>query len=160
MKKYLLLLFSALSLFVNTNAQTWEWAHAEPNGSDPAPFESDEPHVERIMQKIYVLLLLLISSVSMSAQKANALRSEDRKEMQGLTVQLRTAPDNTYLFDIMKGPILLNIGMRTNPATMLPGRFETKADAFKVAECMIKQYRKGWPCPWYGAVHVLDELED
>src|SRR5262250_2067657 len=118
MKKYLLLLFSALSLFVNTNAQTWEWAHAEPNGSDPAAFESDEPPVERIMQKIYVLLLLLISSVSMSAQKANALRSEDRKEMQGLTVQLRTAPDNTYLFDIMKGPILLNIGMRTNPATM------------------------------------------
>ena len=111
------------------------------------------------MQKICVLLAVLIISTVSFAQKANPQKPEDKKAIQGLVMQLRTAPGNTYLFDIMQGPVCLNLQMTNNPATMLPKGFETKDDAFKVGEWMIKQYKKDGHLPAMVPPHVLHQLK-
>lgn len=112
------------------------------------------------MRKIYILLfLLLIISTASFAQNANGTKPQDKKVIQGLVVQLRVAPGNTYLFDIMQGPVCLNIQMKNNPATMLPKGFESKEDALNVGEWMIKQYKKDGHLPGVVPPHVLSQLK-
>lgn len=106
-----------------------------------------------------LLMLILTSSASVLAQKASPINPADKKEIGELIIQLRAAPGNSYLFDILHGPINLNDGIKDNPATMLPKGFASKEDAFKVAEWMIKQYKKHGHLPPGVPPHVLDELK-
>ncbi|HEV8508728.1 MAG TPA: hypothetical protein VGQ53_25210 [Chitinophagaceae bacterium] len=112
------------------------------------------------MKKIfYIFLLLSISSISATAQNPVAPGNGDKKIIQNLIVQIRTAPGNTYLFDILDGPIVLNMQMRNNPATLLPKGFASKDGAFNVAEWMITQYKKDGHLPNLVPPYVLDSLK-
>ena len=112
------------------------------------------------MKKIFLLMILQMTVYVVIAQQPTLLNHQkDKKEIGGLTVHLRAAPGNTYLFDLLQGPIPLENGLRNNPATMLPKGFATREDAFKVAEWMIKQYKKHGHMPAIVPPHVLDELK-
>ncbi len=110
------------------------------------------------MKKICFLLMLpFISSVSVHAQKPSVPGNEDRKKIQEFTIQLRPAPANTVLFDIVRqGRPVFNQPM--NPVTMLPKGFQTKEDAFKVAEWMITQYGRLEHFPPMVPPHVAQQL--
>src|SRR5689334_16390129 len=110
------------------------------------------------MKRIFYFFLLLISGITVSAQSPTVPGNGDKKIIQNLTVQLRTAPGNTYLFDILDGPIVLNMQLQNNPATLLPKGFTSKDDAFKVAEWMITQYKKDGHLPTIVPPHILDQL--
>ena len=112
------------------------------------------------MQKLCSLVLfLLLFGLGASAQITVTERNDDKKEIEGFTVQLRTAPGNTYLFDILQGPVVLDPSLRNNPATSLTKGFATREDAFKVARWMIQRYKKDGHLPSVVPPHVLDELK-
>ncbi len=93
------------------------------------------------MKKIRLILLLQIVLVTLHAQQHPMLLDpiNDKKEKDGYFIQLKMAPGNTFLFDLLKGqqPVFKQA---MNPVTMLPQGFSSKEDAFKVAEWMIDKY--------------------
>src|SRR5215203_6189249 len=107
----------------------------------------------------FCCLLLLFFSLGLSAQERENVKPEDKKQVDGLTVVLKQAPHNSFLFDILDGPVQINIASDQNPATGLKKGFASREDAFKVAQWMIKQYRKDKYLPSVVPPHVLDELK-
>jgi hypothetical protein len=97
------------------------------------------------MRNILLICLLFFSGQQLAhAQQPPLLLDpvKDKREVQGYTIQLRPAPGNTVLFEIF------NHGHPMHPVTMLPEGFLTKAEAYKVAEWMIKEYgRQPHPFP-------------
>ncbi len=88
-------------------------------------------------------MLLQMSAAVIFAQQKPLLIDpvKDKKDKGGYTILLKAAPANTVLFDLLKaGKAVFNQQM--NPVTMLPIGFDTKNDAWKVAEYMIDQYGK------------------
>ena len=95
------------------------------------------------MKKTCLLILLQMNAAIIFAQQKPFLIDpvKDKKEKNGYTIQLKTAPGNTVSFNLLKtGKPVFNQPM--NPVTMLPMGFVTKSDAWKVAEYMIDQYGK------------------
>lgn len=109
------------------------------------------------MKKICLLLIVQIAVFTAFAQ--NPQNPKDKKDPREITVKIKNAPGNTYLFDIMQGPLPLGLAMQNNPATMLRKGFASREDATKVAEWMIEQYKKDGHLPAVVPPHVLDKLK-
>ena len=108
------------------------------------------------MRRVYILLLLLISSSTLFAQK-NELASlqNDRKEIDGYIIQIRPAPAATFLFDILKNGQLV-YHQNNNPFTLQSEGFENRDDAFSVAEWLIKEHKTTQHFPPIVPRHVAD----
>ena len=89
---------------------------------------------------VMLVLFCLIFGAAEAQTSAKPLDPvKDRKEKDGYVIQLNPAPQNTILFDILKdGAPVFNQPM--NPVTLQPPGFESREDAWKLAEWMIGQY--------------------
>jgi hypothetical protein len=113
------------------------------------------------MRKIYLLLSFsfLFAALAKAQQPPIMIDPvKDKKEISGYTIQLKMAPRNTVLFEIMQQgkPVYMH---PMNPVSMLPEGFDTKEDAFKVAEWMIREYGKQPHFPPMVPPHVVRELK-
>ena len=90
------------------------------------------------------IIMLVLSCVLLSTADAQSSQRpldpvKDRREKDGYVIQLKPAPQNTVLFDILKdGTPVFSQPM--NPVTLQPPGFESHEDAWKLAEWMIGQY--------------------
>lgn len=108
------------------------------------------------MRKIYLLLVFVICSTTLWAQKnESASLRNDRKEMDGYVIQIKPAPSGTFLFDILKDgrPIY---GQVNNPFTLQPEGFEKRNDAFNIGEWLIREYKSTQHFPPSIPPHVAD----
>ncbi len=96
------------------------------------------------MKKVHLFILLLFfSCLAIQAQRPEPVNPQkDKKQVQGLTVQLRPAPGNTYLFSMLKEDGTPIPYPPFNPVTRRPDGFQTKEDAYKIAGWLIKEYKK------------------
>ena len=92
------------------------------------------------MRKIYLLVSIIISSATLSAQKVEQINSQIEKKFEGYIILTKPAPAATFLFDILKNGQLVYQQIN-NPFTRQPEGFQTKDDAFKVAEWLIKEFK-------------------
>lgn len=122
------------------------------------------------MKNLCLLGILLCTVITTSAQKqipANVQPTKvhepvnpqkDKREMEGLSVHLKEASGNTYLFDITKDgkPVTL---MMNNPFTMRSEGFDKKEDAFKLAGWLVREYKMKGYFPPVIPPHVALELK-
>jgi hypothetical protein len=112
------------------------------------------------MKKCMALLLVLFcwQAVVKAQQKPLLIDPvKDKREKNGYTIQLKMAPSNTVLFDIWQtGKPVFN--QPNNPVTMLPQGFESKDDAWKVAEWMVGEYNGQAHFPPMVPPHVARQL--
>jgi hypothetical protein len=108
------------------------------------------------MRKIYLLLVLVICSTTLWAQKneSASLRNQ-KKEIDGYTIQIKPAPLETFLFDILKDgrPVYT---LMNNPFTMKPEGFEKRNDAFNIGEWLIREFKMTQHFPPIVPPHVAD----
>ncbi len=117
------------------------------------------------MRKLCLLLLLQVATLALLAQQNEDAQpheplnpQKDKKEFQGFTIRLKPAPGNTYLFDILRRGTPAGAPLHHNPVTMLPQGFNSKADAYKVAEWMIKKQKKTGHIPPVLPPHIAKTL--
>lgn len=111
------------------------------------------------LKKICCLFVMLLAGMSLFAQINDPKNKlQEKKEIEGFMIQLKQAPHNTYLFEITQNGLPLGIRPRNNPVTMTPDGFNSKEDAYKMAEWMIGQYKKTGHIPPFVPHHIAKEL--
>src|SRR4051812_15531808 len=94
------------------------------------------------MKKIPLLLSLVFLSCMSKAQESGPIDpTKDRKEILGYTVQLIRTNDGSIGYDIMRNN-KIELHQFQNPLLFSVKGIGKKADAFIVAEWVIKEYRK------------------
>ena len=111
------------------------------------------------MRKTFLTLSLYVFFASTSSAQQHEAFNQDKdiKEIQGLTIRLRPAPGNTYLYEIYKGntPVVFQ---NNNPFNESFRGFVSKEDAFKTAMWAIKEYKKGGTMPNKASMQVARQL--
>ena len=124
------------------------------------------------MKKIYLLMILQIIVFTVFAQKnepVNVQRPEpvnpmkDKQEYQGYTIRLMPAmavPGSMggYGFDILKDnkPVVHQF---QNPLPFSPKGIQKKGDAYKIAQWMIREYKKTGHWQKIVPPHIAHELK-
>ena len=111
------------------------------------------------MKKLCLFLMLFCTTIILNAQQPPKVNGPlNQKQILGMTVMLRPAPANTWLFDIMPGKEAPIPPMLNNPVTQLPEGFETPEQAFKAAEWMIKESKKTGHFVPFIPMHIAMEI--
>src|SRR5687767_8411523 len=111
------------------------------------------------MRKSFCILLLQFFMIISYAQKHEPVHPlNDKQEIDGFTVRLKEAANETYLFDILKDgkPVSVQVN---NPFTLQPEGFNLKDDNYKVARWLIRQYKQTGYFPVIVPPHVGLELK-
>ena len=124
------------------------------------------------MKKIYLLMILQITVVTLFAQKnepVNLQRPEpvnpmkDKQEYQGYTIRLMNAMPMTgsmgsYGFDILKDnkPVVHQF---QNPLPFSPKGVQKKDDAYKIAQWIIREYKHTGHWENIMPPHIAHELK-
>ncbi len=100
------------------------------------------------MKKTLTLIALVLSAHTIFAQQKNAFIDsvKDSREFNGYNIQLKAAPGNSFLFNLLKGakPVF---NPPINPLTRSPLGFARKEDAYRLAMWMVAQYGKSGQFP-------------
>jgi hypothetical protein len=112
------------------------------------------------MRKLYFLLLLFMVTVAAQGQTVPPADPYlEKRDVEGFTVYLVSAPQNTYLFEIIRKELPFSLSPnKLHPVTLIPKGFPNKEDAYKVAGWMIGEHQKTGLLPPFVPPHVVREL--
>ena len=110
------------------------------------------------MKRFYLLMFAVFIGMFCLAQKHERVNQQkDTKVIDGFTVQLKDALENTYLFDITKNGKTLLV-LAEHPVTMRHIGFNTKVDTYKIAQWLINEYKVTGNFPKVVPPHVPLQL--